>query len=96
MKLEFPCTKCGACCKSVRLSELTQHFDRGDGSCKHFDEEENNCQIYDSRPEICNISTIYKNKYETLIDWKTFVTLNQISCNELHKQQNLISKNIAA
>lgn len=96
MKLEFPCTKCGACCKSVRLSELTQHFDRGDGACKHFDEATNNCQIYGSRPEICNISITYKNKYKPLINWKMFVTLNQIACDELYKQQHLASGNIVA
>lgn len=87
MRKPFPCTGCGACCRSVRLSELTADFDRGDGTCKNFDEAKNTCIIYDDRPDICNIERAYEQHYKPSISWLRFVALNQIACEELLKQQ---------
>jgi Fe-S-cluster containining protein len=47
----FPCNGCGACCKSIQLSELTSWLDRGDGVCKFFDAMHNICTIYENRPD---------------------------------------------
>lgn len=83
MSNPFPCDNCGACCKSIRLSTLTDWLDRGDGTCKHFDNANNLCSIYESRPEICNVKTMHENHYRSSFDWNTFVTLNQKACKEL-------------
>lgn len=82
----FPCTGCGACCRSVRLSELTASFDRGDGTCRHFDDIQNACTIYDDRPDICNIHRSYDQHYASQVSWPEFVRVNKIACDELMKQ----------
>ena len=87
MSNPFPCTGCGACCRSVRLSELTAALDRGDGACRHLDDVQNICTIYDVRPDICNIKRTYEQHYKSSISWSKFVALNQIACDDLLKQQ---------
>lgn len=51
--MDFPCTKCGACCRfaGVIHSELS----RGNGfpSCKYL--KDNECTIYDTRPDYCRL-----------------------------------------
>lgn len=81
----FPCSSCGACCKSIQLSPLTAWLDRGDGVCKHFDDTENVCSIYESRPEICNVRVMYDKHYKNCCDWTEFVFINQQVCEELLK-----------
>lgn len=92
MSEAFPCTGCGACCRSILRSEKTSALDRGDGTCRYLDDKENLCIIYENRPDICNIQNSYEKSYKSLISWSEFVDLNQIACNELLKQQSLASK----
>lgn len=82
----FPCNQCGACCKSIRLSKITNWLDRGDGVCKYFDENQNTCTIYDNRPEVCNVQKMYEKHYAKQFSWDDFVILNQTSCEVLLKQ----------
>ena len=42
----FECDKCGACCRSLKRSELYSKLDRGDGVCKYLND--NLCSIYDT------------------------------------------------
>ncbi len=79
----FPCTKCGACCKSVSLSQETQFLDRGDGACRHLNMESNECSIYNKRPDICRIDLQYHKRYKGLYSWEEFVSLNLASCKIL-------------
>lgn len=88
----FPCNNCGACCKSIRLSPLTDWLDRGDGVCKHFDENQNTCMIYEHRPEICNVKMMYEKHYKAEFDWSSFVAINQKSCTELLSQQSCMNQ----
>ena len=48
--MDFPCTKCGACCRRVRCEMLCDNL----------------CMVYDKRPLICNIddavSLLYPDK----------------------------------
>lgn len=90
MSKPFPCTSCGACCKSVLLSELTAALDRGDGTCRYFDDALSICTIYDDRPDICNIQLTYEQYYKHNISWPKFVELNLIACEDLLKQQTLV------
>jgi Fe-S-cluster containining protein len=85
----FPCTGCGACCRSVRLSELTAALDRGDGVCRYLNDAQNTCTIYDTRPDICNIRRLYEQHFKSNISWSKFVDLNLIACEELLKQQQI-------
>ena len=87
MNAAFPCTGCGACCRSIRLSEFTVALDRGDGTCRHLDDNHNTCTIYDSRPTICNIQRTYEQTYKPIVSWSKFVALNQIACGELLRKR---------
>ena len=52
----FPCTACGACCRSLGGSSLYAGLDRGDGVCQHLDEGSNLCRIYEARPSAYRVS----------------------------------------
>ena len=56
----FPCSKCGECCKSLHLNPLYRELDRGDGVCKNFELKTNLCKVYDSRPLICQVEAYYE------------------------------------
>lgn len=82
----FPCTGCGACCKSILLSTQTDWLDRGDGVCKYFDDSQNTCTIYETRPEICNVRVMYEKHYRKQFNWSEFVVVNQKSCEAISAQ----------
>ena len=77
MITSFECNKCGACCKSILLSEETIYLDRGDGVCRYFDENQNSCTVYENRPDICNVHTMYEQRYQNQISWSQFTKLNE-------------------
>lgn len=52
----FECDKCGACCRSLKCSELYSKLDRGDGVCKYLND--NLCSIYDTRPVLCRVESV--------------------------------------
>ena len=79
----FPCTRCGAGCRSVAYSPLTTWLDRGDGICRHLEEKNEFCSIYDHRPDICHIETQYKLNYQKEISWNDFCELNKKCCHIL-------------
>ena len=60
MQHAFPCTACGACCRSLGDSPLLATLDRGDGVCRHLDEGSNLCRIYDERPETCRVADMHR------------------------------------
>jgi Fe-S-cluster containining protein len=86
MSEAFPCNSCGACCKSIRLSTLTDWLDRGDGVCRYFDDQQNTCTIYENRPEICNVRVMYEKHYQSQFNWSEFVLVNQKACDALLEQ----------
>lgn len=84
---DFPCTKCGACCKNVHLSQETRFLDRGNGMCRYFAEERRECSIYDTRPDICRVDVQYQQRFCHTYDWDTFVALNLKVCELLVEQE---------
>lgn len=81
---EFPCTKCGACCRNVHLSKLTAYLDSGNGVCLYYDIKTSLCKIYKKRPDICNIEKYYKEHFKNTIKWDKFVEINLIACKQLN------------
>mgnify|MGYP003512396328 FL=1 len=81
----FPCTRCGACCKNTHKSPYGTSLDRGDGVCKYLNEHLNLCSIYESRPDICRIDLQYKKNYKQHISWNKFIELNKEACANLQK-----------
>lgn len=57
MNENFPCIRCGLCCRKVNLIEEVACLDRGDGICKYL--KNNLCLIYDNRPFLCNSEKVY-------------------------------------
>lgn len=82
MQEAFPCTACGACCRSLDGSPLLAALDRGDGVCRHLDEETNLCRIYDERPEICRVEDMHWH-FADRFSWPEYVELNLRACAEL-------------
>jgi len=85
MNKSFPCTNCGACCKSIQMSIRTAWLDRGDGVCEYFDDAQNICSIYENRPKICNVFVMYNEHYQNVYSWSEFVFINQKVCEDLIK-----------
>jgi hypothetical protein len=83
MSSAFPCTGCGACCKSILLSAQTKWLDRGDGTCRYFVEDQNTCGVYENRPDVCNVRTMYDRHYKFVFTWPDFVAINQKACEKL-------------
>ena len=81
-RAEFPCTRCGACCRNLGKSSLFSQLDRGDGVCRHLDVNTNLCQIYETRPKICRVSDMF-GAFEDRLTWGEYVALNQQACREL-------------
>ena len=79
----FPCNKCGACCRNIRNSDLTQFLDRGDGICKYYNDALKLCSIYESRPNICRVELYYKEHLVNDMSWDSYVNINLEACKTL-------------
>lgn len=80
---EFPCNRCGECCKQVGSADETRFLDRGDGTCRYFDDAANACSIYDQRPLVCRVDAYYATHYVHLVSWDDFVEANLRVCAAL-------------
>jgi Fe-S-cluster containining protein len=81
----FPCTQCGACCKSLVGYPEYEDLDRGDGVCRHYDEEGRQCRIYDARPLKCRIDEAYSVHVRSVVplSLEEYYRMNARACNEL-------------
>ena len=79
--MNFPCDKCGLCCKNIRLSSLSSKLDRGDGVCKHL--KDNLCEIYSQRPIFCNVEAYYEKFLAEKISREEFYNMNREVCERL-------------
>lgn len=84
----FPCNHCGACCRQVDKSPLTQSLDRGDGCCVNYDEKNRLCHIYAERPLICRVDQYYKQYFHQEMSWPQFTELNLAACKTLQSTSN--------
>lgn len=82
---QFPCFRCGACCRHVGAAQETQFLDRGDGTCRHFDALAQNCSIYEHRPDICRVDLQYQFNYRANYTWEEFIAINLQACEQLSK-----------
>lgn len=78
----FPCTSCGACCKSIKGIDFLKEHDSGDGCCKYLDEN-NLCSIYEERPLLCNIDRAYAMIFSANYSKEEFYSINAEACNKL-------------
>lgn len=80
---EFPCDRCGACCRHVDMAPETKFLDRGDGACQHYDDTSKLCTIYASRPEVCRVDVQFDRHFRDSMAWPEFVKLNLQACEAL-------------
>jgi uncharacterized protein len=78
--VKFPCTSCGACCRSLPEGSS---LNRGDGSCVHLDQQSSLCTVYDTRPLLCRIDEIYTRRFEGLVARRTYYFLQATTCASL-------------
>ena len=81
----FPCDKCGECCRNLKLSDLYQDLDRGDGVCKYL--VGNLCSIYRSRPLLCRIDESYDSFFKDFMTREKFYYAKLQVCSELKKKK---------
>ena len=81
----FPCDKCGECCRNLKLSDLYQDLDRGDGVCKYL--VGNLCSIYRSRPLLCRIDESYDSFFKDFMTREEFYYANLQVCSEQKKKK---------
>lgn len=81
--MNFPCTRCGACCRNVHLAVETKALDRGDGSCIHYDDATKLCSIYYQRPAVCRVDVQFHEYYSQIMTWESFCALNLEACKQL-------------
>jgi len=80
--MEFPCNKCGLCCRLVRFIDPNWPT-RPDGACVHLSVD-NRCEIYTTRPRICRVD-------ENLppgVTVERWYDLNSEVCKELQEASN--------
>ena len=67
--MEFLCSKCGACCRSVKNLDLPHD----NGICIYLNQDDNTCSIYENRPLLCRVHKLgkylNKDKDGDLKDW---------------------------
>ncbi len=102
--MNFKCTGCGLCCKSVgKALEAAKTGDKDDpivqellafpyghelGVCEKLDEK-GQCTVYDNRPDICDVNKIFEKHYKGTQTKKEYFRLNNIICNQMIKENNL-------
>ena len=68
MSWDFPCDKCGACCKALDCPDLT---------------EDNMCSRYDTRPFICNTKKMFDSVHSKTMTKQEYFDKSEIACNSL-------------
>lgn len=94
--MEFPCTKCGACCMSMGLilenkgkgvmfqKEVEEFPYKADenGVCEKLTDK--GCSVYKDRPDLCNTETI-RERYYSHLSKKDYFLLMIDGCKRLIK-----------
>jgi Fe-S-cluster containining protein len=84
--MDFPCVKCGICCRTLQHIPALADFDRGNGICHYL--KDDLCAIYDKRPAICNIREMYNMLFQAVMTEEEFVIENLNSCMLLARSFN--------
>lgn len=80
----FPCDKCGACCRHIRLLGKSYEWllDGGTDMCRYFDAAANLCAVYPVRPLICNVEAAY-HVYFSDMPYEEYIEQNCLACRLL-------------
>ncbi|MBZ7982001.1 YkgJ family cysteine cluster protein [Campylobacter sp. RM12640] len=86
----FPCTSCGACCKSINGVKELESFSQN-GICIYLTDD-NTCEIYKNRPMICRVDEYYKRFLYKHMSKAKYYNENIKVCNALQNKLNLDKK----
>lgn len=89
--LAFPCSKCGACCRHLKLfgKAYAWLLDGDTGMCRYFDPQKNLCSIYPIRPVICNMDIGYR-LFFSHMPQEEFIAKNREACHKLQALQHYL------
>lgn len=83
--MNFPCTKCGACCRRSYLLPFFIYTDIKTGICSKL--ENNLCSIYYQRPDICNINKINVLSFKGTL--QEYYKVSAVMCNKFIKEDKM-------
>lgn len=81
---KFPCSRCGACCRSV--AAVPEAMREGiisaneKGECVHL-RKDNTCDVYETRPRVCRMDAGISETFPA----DTWYRLNLLACDALHR-----------
>jgi Fe-S-cluster containining protein len=78
--MDFPCVKCGLCCKQLKSVPFLKDYDDGNGICRYL--VDNLCGIYKNRPLVCNIAAMYVTYFMPLMNEEIFIKENLFACRQ--------------
>ena len=95
--MEYPCTKCGACCSGINLMNYNINYWgislNKEGNCTNLTDEKT-CGIYEDRPLICRIEELFDRKEEVKkSDPKLFEFLNNFKSKDEYIKHEINSCN---
>jgi Fe-S-cluster containining protein len=79
--MDFPCIKCGLCCKTLKNIPILSEYDNGNGVCRYL--ANNLCSIYDSRPLVCNVEAMYSKYFAPDMTEREFIIANLEACQKI-------------
>ena len=79
--MDFPCVKCGLCCRLIKDIPALADYDKGNGVCRYL--VGNLCAIYETRPAICNVKEMYNLWFKDALSWNDFIQENINACRTL-------------
>lgn len=84
--INFPCTACGACCRSINGISFLEKYNR-QGTCIKL--VNNRCSIYNERPLLCRIDEAYEEVFSEFMTLEEYYEENAKACNVLQEQLNI-------
>lgn len=83
---EFPCTKCGACCRRAsNFPDFPEPTDE-DGVCVHL-QDDNTCGIYEDRPDVCRIK--YVKRFFPDMSEEEYLEATRKMCNNFQREDRM-------
>jgi Fe-S-cluster containining protein len=79
--MNFPCVRCGLCCRILATVPKLSCLDDGNGVCRYL--KNDLCSIYKKRPLVCNSEKVYVTFYKDHMSERTFVRKVLAVCHDL-------------
>lgn len=70
---------------NLKMSDVYNDLDRGDGICRYFDIGSKLCSIYENRPDKCNVDKMYDNYYKDILTKEAYYERNYEACRLLKR-----------